>query len=430
MGASKKTTPFYKINWEKFGNWWLPSYLKKPRMLAWMQVMLAPVKTLYERLLTFRDFAREQILITNQTLVLQAEVRKLLGEPSVVIINQGNRREKIYTWFLKELLSINPHRYLYTYFLRENSQKKLYRYFLREQVSEFDFIVYLPDTYTLSEETTRTLIAFINKYKLPDKRFIILQVPPDQIPLPIGVGVSLPPELPDELLARHILSHLNFLDTSTIIFATGGTVETVQDISPAALSPKLPVTQPTPTFQPHWVEDAGLVASLRTPTNLNFPKNAPLLDIRNVPVLTIALLIKIEAAATILIGVGDQGEIIVDNVHQGKVSQGVSLEMGMMISAGKSSSEEDQNWHSVIVIFKSNFTESYAYVDGQPQSTTPATIPSLIPHLFAFFEETSEVAPTSELSVAQTLVLDKEPTTTEIAQIDGYFKDVRQFYGV
>jgi len=429
---------FHKINWGKFGNWWLPSYLKKPRILAWVQVMLSPVKALYERLLAFRDFAREQILITNQTLVLQAEVRKLLDEPRVVIINQGNRREKVYTWFLTELLGISPVQYLYTFFLKENSQKKHYRYFLREQVSEFDFIVYLPDDYPLSEEMTQTLIAFINKYKLPDKRFMILQVPLDQMPIPIGVGVSLPPEL-DELLIKNVLSHLNFLDTSTVVFASDGTIEMVQDISPVVLSPKLPVKQLMSLRQPHWIERAGLVASLITPTHLYFPENAPRLDItrfasQGKESLSIALLIKIEVAATILIGVSNQGEIIVDNTPQGKTFQGVNLEVGMMVSAGKSSSEEGQGWQSVVVIFKTNFTESYAYVDGQPQNTMLETIPDLIPHLFHFFEETStsskEPAPDSELSIAQMLVLAIEPTLAEVEKIDGYFKEVSQFYGL
>ncbi|HAS45883.1 MAG TPA: hypothetical protein DCS93_35705 [Microscillaceae bacterium] len=424
---------FHKINWDSFGNWWLPSYLKKPRMLAWLRVMLSPVKALYAQLLSFRDFAKEQILITNQTLVLQAEVQKLLSEPSVVIINQGNRREKVYTWFLTELLGISPVQYLYTFFIKENSQKKHYRYFLREQVSEFDFIVYLPDTYPLSEEMTQTLIAFIGKHKLPDKRFMILQVPLDQMPTPIGMGVSLPPEL-DELLTKNVLSYLNFLDTSTIVFTSDGTIEMVQDLSPAVLSPKLPVKQLMSLRQPHWIERVGLVASLITPTHLYFPENALRLDIAKVPVLSIALLIKMEAAATILIGVSDQGEIIVDNAHQGKVSQAVDLEMGMMISAGKSSLEAGQDWQSVIIIFKTNFTESYAYVDGQAQNTTPETIPDLIPHLFHFFEETSmppkEPAPDSELSIAQMLVLDIEPTLAEVEKIDGYFEGVSQFYGL
>ena len=425
---------FHKINWEKFGSWWLPSYVKKPRMLAWVRVMLSPVRTLYEQLLAFRDFAREQVFITNQTLVLQAEVRKLLGEPQVTIINQGNRREKVYTWFLTELLGITPLHYLYTYFLGENSQKKHYRYFLQEQVSEFDFIVYLPDTYPLSEEMKQTLIAFLNKYKLPDKRFMILRVPLDQIPTPIGIGVSRPPEL-DELLVAHVLSHLNFLDTSMIVFASNGTVETVQDVSLAALSLKFPVTQPIPILQPHWVERTGLVASRTTPTSLHFPKNAPPLNITSVPALSIALMIKMAPTTALLIGVSDQGEIIVDDAHQGKAFQGIDLEIGIMISADQTLPlEAGQDWHSIIVVFKANFTESYAYVDGQPQNAMLETIPDLIPHLFHFFEETStsskEPAPANELSIAQMLVLGKEPTIDEVAKIDGYFEELGQFYKI
>ena len=422
---------FHKINWDRFGNWWLPSYLKKPRMLAWVQVMLSPVKALYARLLAFRDFAREQILITNQTLVLQAEVRKLLGEPQVVIINQGNSREKIYTWFLTELIGISPVQYLYTYFLRENSQKKHYRYFLREQVSEFDFIVYLPDTYTLSEEKKRTLIAFINKYKLPDKRFMILQVPIAELPQPIGVGVTLPPEL-DELLSRQVLSHLNLLDTSTIVFASSGTVETVQDISPAALSPKFPLTQPDVTKQPAWVDKAGLVTST-TSTNLGF-SNHSLLD--NEDTLSIALLLQIgNSEAALIIGIDNQGEIIIQDPRRGQVV-GKDLEVGIVISFDASippaTTANDENiWHSVIVIFKDNFTNAYAIVDGQAQSTTPGIMLDLIPVLFEFFvdeDQQQEAVPITDLSLAQMLILDKEPTPEEVIQIDDYFREVKEFY--
>ena len=401
--------------------------------------MVSPVKALYELLLAFRDFAREQILITNQTLVLQAEVRKLLEEPTVTIINQGNRREKVYTWFLTELLGIPPSQYLYAYFLRENSQKKHYRYFLREQVSEFDFIVYLPDTYILSEEMKQTLIAFLNKYKLPDKRFIILQVPLDQIPNPIGVGVSLPPEL-NELLAKHVLSHLDFLDTSTVIFASGGTVEMVQDISPAALSPKFPLQQSNVIKQPAWVEKAGLVTSSLA-THLGFAETGSG-SLLNQDTLSIAILMQINSSdAALLIGIDNQGEIIINYPEQ--VPQqitGKDLETGIVISltdtppASASASKEETVWHSVVVIFKDNFTNTYAMVDGQAQSTSPGTTPFLIPLLFEFFakEENGsshkEAAPASELSIAQMLILDKEPTPEEVVQIDDYFKEVREFY--
>lgn len=433
---------FYKIDWEKFGSWWLPSYLKKPKMLAWVRVMLSPVKALYARLLAFRDFAREQILITNQTLVLQAEVRKLLGEPQVVIINQGNSREKVYTWFLTELLGINPVQYLYTYFLRENSQKKHYRYFLSEQVSEFDFTVYLPDTYLLTEEMKRTLIAFINKYKLPDKRFIILQVPSDQIPIPLGTGVSLPPEL-NEVLARDVLSYLNFLDTSTIVFASGGTVETVQDISFVALSSKFPVTQENSLQQPSWVDKAGLVASSSAPTMLHFPKDEPLLDItQGENTVSIALLIQMNGevqgnrhGAGILVGFGNSGEIIVEQVEPGNYQQAtVDLELGVIITLDFSNSSIAQNWQSVVIVFKNNPADTYYYVNGQVQNTTLATIQEIIPYLFPYFDPTQgegsskEAATASELSIAQMLVLNKEPGAGEVAQVEQFFEEVIQFY--
>ena len=428
---------FHKINWDRFGNWWLPSYLKKPRMLAWVRVMLSPVKALYERLLAFRDFAREQILITNQTLVLQAEVRKLLDEPSVVIINQGNRREKVYTWFLKELLGISPVQYLYTFFLKENSQKKHYRYFLREQVSEFDFVVYLPDTYPLSEEKKRTLIAFINKYKLPDKRFMILQVPIAELPQPIGVGVNLPPEL-DELLSRNLLAQFNLLDTSTIVFASSGTVETVQDISSAALSPKFPIQQLISEQQPAWVNKAGLVTST-VATNLGFSNNA-LLD--DGDTLSIALLIQINnsSKAALIIGIDNQGEIIIQSPHQEGQVVGKDLEAGIVISLTDAfisppAPEEDNIWHSVIIVFTNNFTNTYAIVDGQTQPATPGTMLDLIPLFFEFFvdedhrqQEVVEAAPATDLSIAQMLILDKEPTPEEVAQIDDYFNEVKAFY--
>lgn len=420
---------FHKINWDRFSSWWLPSYLKKPRMLTWVRVMLSPVRALYARLLAFRDFAKEQILITNQTLVLQAEVRKLLGETSVVIINQGNRREKVYTWFLTELLGINPVQYLYTYFLRENSQKKHYRYFLREQVSEFDFIVYLPDTYLLSEEKKRTLIAFINKYKLPDKRFMILQVPPDQIPTPIGVGVTLPPEL-GELLSRQVLSHLNLLDTSTIVFASSGTVEVVQDISSAALSPKFPLTQYNATKQPAWVDKAGLVTSTTaTSIGLGF-SNHSLLD--DGDALSIALLIQMGSSseAALLIGIDSQGEIIIQDPRRGQVV-GKDLEAGIVISLADDAPKEGNIWHSVIIIFKDNFTKIACFVDGQAQSTTPGIMLDLIPLFFEFFvddDQQQEAAPATDLSIAQMLILDKEPTPEEVIQIDDYFREVKEFY--
>lgn len=155
----------FNIDWNKFAGWLLPSYLKKERMFAWVQVMLAALKNLYAQFMTFRVATRMQIAITNQTMVLEDELNKLLGLNKIVVIrNQVYQQNSNYIYYLSEASNID----IYSCFLNENVVEPTYSYLLTEQLSEFDFVVHAP-----VDASEQKITAFVDKYKLPDKTYKI-----------------------------------------------------------------------------------------------------------------------------------------------------------------------------------------------------------------------------------------------------------------
>uniref|UniRef100_UPI0026300B53 hypothetical protein n=1 Tax=uncultured Microscilla sp. TaxID=432653 RepID=UPI0026300B53 len=112
------------IDWNKFVRWLVPSYLKKEqeRHLAWLQVMLAPIKTLYERFVAFRVTTQLEIAISNQTMVIEEELNRRLGlSREIVIINQTYQKNRRYLYYLSEASSLQ----YYRYWLSEIAQKNL-----------------------------------------------------------------------------------------------------------------------------------------------------------------------------------------------------------------------------------------------------------------------------------------------------------------
>ena len=155
------------IDWNKFTRWLVPSYLKKERHLAWLQVMLTPIKTLHTSFVAFRAISQRQAAISNQTAVLEDELNVLMGleRGQIVIRNQVYQKAGSYKYFLSENSSIKKYRY----FLSENAPPT-YAYTLAEQQSnEADFIIYVPAGLDISKVS-----AFIDKYKLPDKTYQIV----------------------------------------------------------------------------------------------------------------------------------------------------------------------------------------------------------------------------------------------------------------
>ncbi|EAY30945.1 hypothetical protein [Microscilla marina] len=161
------------IDWNKFVRWLVPSYLKKEqaRHLAWLQVMLTPIKTLYEQFVAFRVATQLEIAISNQTMVLEEELNRRLGlSQEVVIINQTYQRNRRYIYYLSEASSLQYYRYS----LNEITQRNLlpkFSYTLGEFQGEFDFVVQAP---ALTADQQLHVSAFIDKYKLPDKTYTII----------------------------------------------------------------------------------------------------------------------------------------------------------------------------------------------------------------------------------------------------------------
>src|SRR4051812_23650373 len=66
----------YNIIYSKLTHWLTPGMLRKPSMLAWLNVCIAPVLFIYNNLLRFRKLKLYQLSITPQVCYLE----KLLND--------------------------------------------------------------------------------------------------------------------------------------------------------------------------------------------------------------------------------------------------------------------------------------------------------------------------------------------------------------
>jgi hypothetical protein len=144
----------YDINWNNFVNWLLPAVLRKPRMTAWLLACLAPVIVLNAVFGLFRQAVDRDVAVTPQVRVLSYFLNEMFnpGDPGAFI-------------FISDATSISV-----TWLFTESENKPLYLpTFVSGTVG--DFIVNVPAGLRGQENAIR---AFVNKYKLPGKRYEIV----------------------------------------------------------------------------------------------------------------------------------------------------------------------------------------------------------------------------------------------------------------
>lgn len=132
-------------------NWLLPSSTRKGRMLAWLNALVAPVKMLHGKFLIFSNTTRSGIYITGQKRILQYYLNRFWLGSAPIEVYDTDQAEPVYIF-------------------TENENQPVYLpVFITG--SAVDFIVQLPLDLQPYESAIR---AFVNKYKLPTKRYEII----------------------------------------------------------------------------------------------------------------------------------------------------------------------------------------------------------------------------------------------------------------
>lgn len=160
---------FLNIDWAKLINWLLPLSVRKPKIKAFLNVLLFPIKEIFSQ----TNQAQQQyvadlsINILTDTLLakLQADY-PTVGGFSCHIFNQWETIPQAYDKKLTE-----HHKQDYVYKLSEGSFTPDYDFFLSEKDLPYDYHVVVPTAYTANYTAITNLI---NRYRPAGKRMQLI----------------------------------------------------------------------------------------------------------------------------------------------------------------------------------------------------------------------------------------------------------------
>ena len=152
---------WYKINFDKLVILLLPTFLRKPRMIAFLSLFSKELTTLYNAWLLKK--IADEIWLNHNSQVCY--LRKILNDE----FDDLERRIKITDGQLYE------RKYIYT--LGEKKPVKLGRIYIRQTTdyadTGIDFFVIVPAEVNI-EQNKYKLEALVNRYRLASKRFKVI----------------------------------------------------------------------------------------------------------------------------------------------------------------------------------------------------------------------------------------------------------------
>ena len=163
------TNSRYWVHFDYLALLTLPSLLRKPRLLAWLYALLAPLKQLYLTFLLYAEAARIELTYSSITIILEGALNDQF-DPNlrrIVIDNSDTELQPLYFNFLSEQ---QPARYL---LFAAESPPWTYAYLYSEFTSQVDFTVHVP-AQLRSPQRTDQLNARIRRFKLAMRRYQLL----------------------------------------------------------------------------------------------------------------------------------------------------------------------------------------------------------------------------------------------------------------
>lgn len=163
---------FYLLDWNRLVALLLPTSLRGPKMLAWLNALVSPVKTLHAQFLVFRRESIYKIEHTPQVYslekVLNDEFDRILRR---IYIEDGDYFEQLYLFSPPEQQPI--------YVFEQSEDQPVYVYAPNDpDATSVDFNVVLPQvfqaTFASGANNRNRIEALINFYRLPDKTYKII----------------------------------------------------------------------------------------------------------------------------------------------------------------------------------------------------------------------------------------------------------------
>jgi|GEM_PF-195368 hypothetical protein len=164
----------YNINWNSLTALLLPTFLRGPKMLAWLNSLVYPIQLLHAQFLEYRLDAIYRIEHTPQVYAIE----KVLNEEFDDVLHRIYIEDGEYT---EQLYFFTPDEELPVYIFGPNENNPVYFFGENDAANtSVDFIVHLPLSYQgffeIGSNNRNKLDSLINYYRLPDKTYQIIYV--------------------------------------------------------------------------------------------------------------------------------------------------------------------------------------------------------------------------------------------------------------
>jgi hypothetical protein len=141
----------------------IPSFLRKPRMVGWLQSLIYPVKELFEIFIAYRTEKLYELSHNGQVFSMENVLNdRFDNDERRIYISDGLTKDRLYAYTRDEDKALFLPKYLYT---RGDYAD-----------SGVDFIVWVPNEIVISLEEMYELRAKVNKYKIYPKRYKVYRV--------------------------------------------------------------------------------------------------------------------------------------------------------------------------------------------------------------------------------------------------------------
>ncbi len=163
----------YTVDWSILLRLLLPTRLRKPRMLAFLNAAVEPIRELYQSFLSFREASLYKVRFNSQIVYLEAVLNDQFDAVQRRIrIENATFRAGLYLYEPEQQLDV----YLYLDDMNVNNTDVYLRDF---DGDGFDFFVFVPLEPERSDGNLENRIkSYVNYYKLYSKNYqIIWEVP-------------------------------------------------------------------------------------------------------------------------------------------------------------------------------------------------------------------------------------------------------------
>ncbi len=167
--AKPSTDIRYRVNFDYLATLLLPSLLRRPRLLAWLKALLAPLRQLYYDFLLYAEATRIELTYNSQTIVLEGALNDQF-DPSLRRIRIDNSDTELQPLYFNFRSEQQPEKYI---LFAAESPPWTYAYLYREFTSQIDFMVHVPLVLRTPQRTNQ-IQARIRRFKLAMRRHQLL----------------------------------------------------------------------------------------------------------------------------------------------------------------------------------------------------------------------------------------------------------------